>query len=255
MVSDLPSYSASEALTTLGDSKQLSQDEKRLSMAREMIFVGTIGHVHAIDKRTGTTVWKNSLPSAGMAIVTLTLDRSRCILFVGIVAKVIAIDAATGAELWRTPFPQFVNIEPVTLLLPSASTASISSSVMVSSTPAVEPSITAIRDADFSTPPPNDLLLAVSKCRAMGISIDTGAVVWQQELVDAGREPTAILSEGNVVYFGAGGNIYAHNSTTGRPFWKATVAGSTRGSYMTLVSLSGVNGTYNSDPSVQNSVC
>ncbi|KXS09118.1 hypothetical protein M427DRAFT_49977 [Gonapodya prolifera JEL478] len=191
-----------------------------------------------------------------MALVTLTLDRSRFILFVGILAKVIGLDAVTGAELWRTPFPQFVNIEPVTLLLPSASTASISFSVVAPSTPAVEPTLTSIREEDSGTPPPSGLLIAVSKCRAMGISIETGSVVWQQELVGGGHEPTAMLSEGNVVYFGAGGNIYAHNSTTGRPFWKATVAGSTSfvGSYMTLVSFSGVNGTYSSDPSVQNSL-
>ena len=65
---------------------------------RDLLFVGTFGHVRAIDKRTGEDRWQISLPATGYETVSLLCEGSR--VFAGSKGHVFALDARTGAILW-----------------------------------------------------------------------------------------------------------------------------------------------------------
>lgn len=64
----------------------------------DLLFVGTFGHVRAIDKRTGEERWQISLPGTGYEIVSLLCEGFR--VFAGSKGHVFALDARTGAILW-----------------------------------------------------------------------------------------------------------------------------------------------------------
>ncbi|KXS15458.1 Quino protein alcohol dehydrogenase-like protein [Gonapodya prolifera JEL478] len=227
----------------------------------DLLFVGAIGHVYALNKRTGAPVWKNTLPSAGRAIVTLTVDRARRAVFVGIQAKVIALDAASGNELWRVPLPGVFNTEPVTMtvstkntLLPHASATIRTSATFPNATTMSidESSSSAIPETHFQHSPPGGLLFVSSQCRASAIDLGTGATRWKRDLVGAGHLPAATLVDGGVVYFAAGGYVYAHDAETGALFWRSTITSAFgRGSYMSIASFTGVSSRNSEDPSVQ----
>ena len=43
----------------------------------ELLFLGTHGHVAALQKSTGNLVWKTSLPSTGYSVVALIVEDGR----------------------------------------------------------------------------------------------------------------------------------------------------------------------------------
>jgi len=66
---------------------------------RYLIFVGTHGHVRALDKRTGATVWENNLPDTENKLVTLLVEG--LVIYAGCAGKLFALDARDGKALWR----------------------------------------------------------------------------------------------------------------------------------------------------------
>jgi outer membrane protein assembly factor BamB len=65
----------------------------------DLLFVGTEGHVRAIDKRTGKDVWDTDLPGTGFDIVSLVHEPG--VLFAGSKGLLFALDPRTGAILWK----------------------------------------------------------------------------------------------------------------------------------------------------------
>ncbi|RPI62210.1 MAG: hypothetical protein EHM48_04450 [Planctomycetaceae bacterium] len=65
---------------------------------RNLLFVGTHGHVRAIDKRTGADIWTTSLPDTGYTIVSLLYEAG--LVFAGSKGYVFALDATSGRICW-----------------------------------------------------------------------------------------------------------------------------------------------------------
>ncbi|GBG92479.1 hypothetical protein CBR_g55630 [Chara braunii] len=70
----------------------------------DLVFVGTYGHVAAIDvTNDGKTVWSYSLPWTGYGVVNTLLEGGK--LFVGCGGRVFALDPLSGKEIWRNVLP------------------------------------------------------------------------------------------------------------------------------------------------------
>jgi outer membrane protein assembly factor BamB len=65
----------------------------------ELLFVGTHGHVRAIEKRTGAQVWDVDLPWTSNGLVTLLVEGH--VIYAGCRGKLFAIDARNGTILWK----------------------------------------------------------------------------------------------------------------------------------------------------------
>ncbi len=65
------------------------------------LFVGTHGHVLALEKETGKTVWDRSLPGTGYSVVAIVFEDGR--LLCGSGGKVFALDPADGSIVWENP--------------------------------------------------------------------------------------------------------------------------------------------------------
>lgn len=63
------------------------------------LFIGTYGHVAALEKATGREVWRTSLPGTGYRIVTLLHEGGT--LFAASRGHVFALDPADGRILWE----------------------------------------------------------------------------------------------------------------------------------------------------------
>lgn len=66
---------------------------------RDLIFVGTYGHVAAIDKRSGAELWRTSLPRGGFGLVSLLCEDG--VLYAGAGGRLYALDQRTGKILWE----------------------------------------------------------------------------------------------------------------------------------------------------------
>lgn len=69
----------------------------------DYLFLGTSGHVSAVDRETGREVWRVSLPSTGYHIVSLLVDRG-CV-FAASKGYLFCLEAATGKILWNNTMP------------------------------------------------------------------------------------------------------------------------------------------------------
>ena len=65
----------------------------------DLLFVGTYGHVRAIDKKRGRMVWDTSLPKTGYDVVTLLHEDG--LLFAASKGQLFALDPETGRIRWR----------------------------------------------------------------------------------------------------------------------------------------------------------
>ncbi len=65
------------------------------------LFVGTHGHVVALDKTTGDTLWKTSLPKTGYDVVSILVEGD--VLFCASGGRAFALDAASGEIRWSNP--------------------------------------------------------------------------------------------------------------------------------------------------------
>jgi len=64
-----------------------------------LLFIGTYGHVRAVDKFTGGDYWTTDLPGTGYDIVTLLYESG--LLFAGSKGYVFALEPTTGKILWK----------------------------------------------------------------------------------------------------------------------------------------------------------
>jgi outer membrane protein assembly factor BamB len=71
-------------------------------MSSNILYVGVKGHVVAIDKATGGTLWKTKLKgglTSGERFVSLLVQEGR--VFAHTYGEVFCLDQATGAVLWN----------------------------------------------------------------------------------------------------------------------------------------------------------
>lgn len=74
-------------------------------MTTELLYIGSNGHVSAIDPQTGAEVWRTKLGGGGM--FSPTGHQDVCVLqheghvFAGCHGHLFCLDAATGQELWQ----------------------------------------------------------------------------------------------------------------------------------------------------------
>lgn len=69
----------------------------------DLLFLGTHGHVIAIDKQGGSKQWEVSLPRTGYQVVTMILEDG--VLLCGTGGKVFALDPENGSILWDNQLP------------------------------------------------------------------------------------------------------------------------------------------------------
>ena len=69
----------------------------------DLLFVGTHGHVLAVEKATGTTKWELSLPGTGYGVASIVFEDGK--LFVACGGKVFSIDPLDGNVLWTNNLP------------------------------------------------------------------------------------------------------------------------------------------------------
>lgn len=69
----------------------------------DLLFLGTHGHVVAVDRRSGRTRWRTSLPRTGWNVVTLMLEEGR--LFCSSGGRAFALDPSDGSILWENGLP------------------------------------------------------------------------------------------------------------------------------------------------------
>lgn len=71
-------------------------------MASNTVYVGLKGHVAAVDKATGATLWKTKLKGglvAGEPFVTLLVDDGK--VYAHTYGELACLDGMTGQVLWR----------------------------------------------------------------------------------------------------------------------------------------------------------
>lgn len=73
--------------------------ERKLPEWHKYVFVGTHGHVIALNKTTGRKVWATSLPRTGYDMVSILFEDGR--LFSASGGRVFALDPATGDIVWK----------------------------------------------------------------------------------------------------------------------------------------------------------
>lgn len=69
----------------------------------ELLFLGTHGHVIAVDKKDGSTCWEISLPRTGYQVVTMILEDG--VLLCGTAGRVFGLDPQDGSILWDNQLP------------------------------------------------------------------------------------------------------------------------------------------------------
>ena len=65
----------------------------------DYLFVGTHGHVTALEKATGERLWTTSLPRGGYGVVSLLVEDD--FLFCASGGRVYALDPGTGEIVWK----------------------------------------------------------------------------------------------------------------------------------------------------------
>lgn len=68
-----------------------------------LLFVGTHGHVLALEKTTGQRVWERSLPRTGYSVVSIVYEDGA--LYCASGGRVFALDPATGDVRWENYLP------------------------------------------------------------------------------------------------------------------------------------------------------
>ncbi len=63
-----------------------------------LLFVGTYGHVVALNKKNGRKVWETSLPKTGYSVVSILPEEG--LLHCASGGHVFALDPLTGEILW-----------------------------------------------------------------------------------------------------------------------------------------------------------
>jgi len=69
----------------------------------DQLYVGTHGHVLALDKQSGESLWATSLPASGYQVVSIIHEDG--LLFCGSGGHVYGLDPADGSILWSNDLP------------------------------------------------------------------------------------------------------------------------------------------------------
>jgi len=75
----------------------------RLRQLDAMVFVGTHGHVVALRRRDGETLWTTSLPSTGYSVVSILVEEDQLVCASG--GRVFGLDPFTGEIRWDNGLP------------------------------------------------------------------------------------------------------------------------------------------------------
>ena len=73
------------------------------SRADNYLFLGTHGHVLAIDQLDGRTVWSTSLPGTGYQVVVMLVEAGK--LYCASGGHAFALDPIDGSILWTNDLP------------------------------------------------------------------------------------------------------------------------------------------------------
>ena len=73
------------------------------TMIDRLLFAGTHGHVAALDKETGRTVWVTSLPRTGYSVVSIVVEDGLVLCASG--GRVFALDPSDGWIKWTNDMP------------------------------------------------------------------------------------------------------------------------------------------------------
>jgi outer membrane protein assembly factor BamB len=65
----------------------------------DFLFLGTHGHVVAVNKRTGRKAWQTSLPKTGWDMVAVVYEEDT--LFCATKGRLFALDPLSGEILWK----------------------------------------------------------------------------------------------------------------------------------------------------------
>lgn len=71
--------------------------------AQRFLFLGLFGHVVAVEKSTGATIWDTSLPNTGFSVVSIVYEDDR--LFCASGGRAFALDPRSGEILWTNELP------------------------------------------------------------------------------------------------------------------------------------------------------
>lgn len=66
---------------------------------KSYLFLGTHGHVAAVDRASGRRVWTTSLPRTGYDIVSILVEDG--VVYCGSRGRLFAVDATSGRILWN----------------------------------------------------------------------------------------------------------------------------------------------------------
>ena len=69
----------------------------------DLLFVGTHGHVLALHKESGRTIWSTSLPRTGYSIVSIIVEDGLLLCATG--GRVFALDPVDGWIRWTNDLP------------------------------------------------------------------------------------------------------------------------------------------------------
>lgn len=69
----------------------------------DYLFVGTHGHVLAVNKKTGKTVWSTSLPRTGYSVVSIVFEDGG--LFCASGGRVFRLSPSSGRVVWDNGLP------------------------------------------------------------------------------------------------------------------------------------------------------
>jgi len=73
-----------------------------------IVYVGLKATVAALDRRTGTDIWRTTLKGGmGRSTSFVTLYRDGDVLYAGVGGEVWALDPKSGAILWHNPLKGF----------------------------------------------------------------------------------------------------------------------------------------------------
>ena len=73
-----------------------------------IVYVGLKAMVVALDRRTGTEVWRTPLKGGvGRSTSFVTLQRDGDLLYAGVGGELWALDPKSGAVLWHNPLKGF----------------------------------------------------------------------------------------------------------------------------------------------------
>lgn len=94
-----------------------------MSDNNDRVYLGTKGHVLAVDASTGVEIWRTTLPFSGLAasgVVMIHPDGGY--LYVGYAGHAFCLDSTTGKVVWVNELPQ-LGYQPVTVATESADPA------------------------------------------------------------------------------------------------------------------------------------